>query len=108
RMRIEPGQHARDGGLDQLAVADRLDRVLADALERLAEQVQLIVNPALAALCLRQRRRRRQKRDQSRGHEPFTHKNRSPEGARTLSEPAAIAIPGAGQSMASTHPVPLM
>ena len=67
-MRIEPGQHARDRGLDQLAVANRLDRVLADTLERLAEQVELIVNPAFAALCLRQRGGRRQKHDQSRGH----------------------------------------
>jgi hypothetical protein len=42
-MRIERGQHAVDRGLDQLLVVRRLDVVVADALEHLAEQVELLI-----------------------------------------------------------------
>ena len=42
-MRIERGQHAVDRRLDQLLVVRRLDVVVADALEHLAEQVELFI-----------------------------------------------------------------
>src|SRR6202043_2211104 len=69
RTRVEPGQHPGDRGLDQLVVADRLDRILADTLERLAEQIELLVDAALAGFLLRQGRRRYQKNDQPRSEE---------------------------------------
>ena len=89
RARIETGQHAGDRGAHELAVADRLDRVVADPLERLAEQVQLLVNGAAraarcslppfvcgAAVCdsavPAQRHRRRNERDQSERQNRFT------------------------------------
>ena len=43
RMRIEPGQHAADGGFDQLAVVGLLDIVAAHPLEHVAEQIELAV-----------------------------------------------------------------
>ena len=43
RMRIEAGQHAADGGFDQLAVVGLLDIVAADALEHVAEQIELAI-----------------------------------------------------------------
>jgi hypothetical protein len=73
RMRVEAGQHAGDRGLHELAVGHRLDGVVADALERLAEQVELLVDAALAAFCLRQGRDRRQKDDQGDRDYRFTH-----------------------------------
>jgi hypothetical protein len=42
-VRVEAGQHAVDGALDQLVVLHRLDVGGADALEHLAEQVQLLI-----------------------------------------------------------------
>ena len=53
RMRVEPGQHAVDGSLDQLLVGLLLDRVGAHAFEHFAEQVELAIGIAgvpLAAL----------------------------------------------------------
>ena len=41
RMRIEPGQHAVDRGLDQLLIVRLLDVVGAHALEHVAEQIEL-------------------------------------------------------------------
>ena len=41
RMRIEPGEHAVDRLLDQLGVVRLLDVVGADALEHVAEQIEL-------------------------------------------------------------------
>jgi hypothetical protein len=41
RMRIERGEHAVDGRLDQLGVFDLLDILGADVLEDVAEQVEL-------------------------------------------------------------------
>src|SRR3712207_7750335 len=38
RTRIEIGQHAGDRGAHELAVADRLDRVVANPVEGLAEE----------------------------------------------------------------------
>ena len=43
RMRVERGQHAVDRGLDQLGLVGLLDIVGADALEHVAEQVELLV-----------------------------------------------------------------
>jgi len=51
-VRIEPGQHPGDRRADQLCVADRVDRITANALEGLAEQGQLFVSAGLAALRL--------------------------------------------------------
>ncbi len=42
-MGIEVGNHALDGGVDQLAVLDRAHIVGAHALERVAEQVELAI-----------------------------------------------------------------
>src|SRR5438477_8777988 len=74
RTRVEAGQHAGDRGLDQLLVGDRLDRVLADPLEGLAEKIELLVDAALAGLLLRQRGCWQQQNGQSRGEKPLTHK----------------------------------
>ena len=52
RARIEPGQHAGDRRIDQLCVADRIDRILTDPLERFVEEVELFVNAILAGLLL--------------------------------------------------------
>ena len=43
RMRIETGQHAADGGFDQLAVVGLLDIVAAHPLEHVAEQIELAI-----------------------------------------------------------------
>jgi hypothetical protein len=43
RMRIETGQHAADGGFDELAVVGLLDIVAAHPLENVAEQIELAV-----------------------------------------------------------------
>ena len=43
RMRIEAGQHAADGGFDQLAVVGLLDVVAAHPLEHVAEQIELAI-----------------------------------------------------------------
>ena len=42
-MRVERGQHAVDRRLDQLRVVRLLDIVGADALEHVAEQIELAV-----------------------------------------------------------------
>src|SRR5690606_8262432 len=44
RMRVERGQHAVDGRLDQLCVVRLLDVVLSDALEHITKQVELPVD----------------------------------------------------------------
>ena len=92
RTRIEAGQHAGDRGLDQLLVGDRFDRILPDPLEGLAEQVQLLVDAALAGFLLRQSGHRQQQDGQPGGKKPFTHKSMSPKSGRTLSELRGIAI----------------
>ncbi|MHC2394761.1 hypothetical protein ACVIHB_009617 [Bradyrhizobium liaoningense] len=43
RMRIEAGEHAADGGFDQLGVIGLLDIIGAHALEDLAEQIELAI-----------------------------------------------------------------
>ena len=43
RMRIERGQHAVDGGFDHLGLVGLFDIVGADAVEHVAEQVELLV-----------------------------------------------------------------
>ncbi len=43
RMRIEAGEHAADGGFDQLGVVGLLDIVGAHALEDVAEQIELTI-----------------------------------------------------------------
>jgi hypothetical protein len=48
-MRIERAQHAVDGILDELLLLDRLDIVAADALQHVAEQVELLIELALVA-----------------------------------------------------------
>ena len=50
-MRVEPGQHAVDRVLDQLAVVDRFDIFGADALEHVAEQVEQPIGIRPAASC---------------------------------------------------------
>ena len=42
-MRVEPGQHSADRGLDQLGVVRLLDVVGAYALEHVAEQIKLVI-----------------------------------------------------------------
>ncbi len=49
RVRIERGQHAVDGVLDQRLLVHRLDIVAADAFQHVAEQVELLVELALVA-----------------------------------------------------------
>ncbi|MGY4448808.1 hypothetical protein ACVWZR_003468 [Bradyrhizobium sp. i1.3.1] len=44
RMRIEAGEHAADGGFDQLRVIGLLDIVRAHALEHIAEQIELAIS----------------------------------------------------------------
>jgi hypothetical protein len=59
-MRIEPGQHAVDRGFDQLGIIRLFDVVGADALEHVAEQIELPVgvgNGRLGARANGQRRR---------------------------------------------------
>jgi len=46
-MRVERRQHAVDGVLHQRLLVDRLDIVAADALQHVAEQVELLVELAL-------------------------------------------------------------
>ena len=46
-MRIEIGDHALDGGIDQFAVLDGTHIVGAHALERVAEQIELAVSGAV-------------------------------------------------------------
>jgi hypothetical protein len=48
-VRIERGQHAVDGILDQVLVGDFVDVVGAHALEHVAEQVEILIG--LAAIC---------------------------------------------------------
>jgi hypothetical protein len=55
-MRIERGQHAVDRRLDQVGFVDLLDILRADALEDVAEQVELLVDRGVARLFLRQKR----------------------------------------------------
>ncbi len=45
-MRIERGHHAVDGAFDQAGVVGLLDIVGADALENLAEQIELGIGVA--------------------------------------------------------------
>ena len=82
-MRAETGQHAGDRGLDQLAVGDRFDRIVTDPLEGLAEQVELLVNPALAALLLRHGRSGHEQDGQGERDCRFTHTCGSPRGRLT-------------------------
>ena len=49
RMRVERGQHAVDGVLDQRLLVDRLDIVAPHALEHVAEQIELLIELALVA-----------------------------------------------------------
>ena len=49
-MRVKPGQHAADRGLDQLGVVWLLDVVRAHALEHVAEQIELPVGVGLCRL----------------------------------------------------------
>src|SRR5690606_23873737 len=49
RMRIERGQHAGDGGMDQLALVRDVNVLGADAVEDLAEQRQVRVDLGVAA-----------------------------------------------------------
>ena len=42
-VRVEAGQHAADGALDQLLVVGLLDIVAADAVEHVAEQIELAI-----------------------------------------------------------------
>jgi hypothetical protein len=51
-MRVERGQHAVDRRLDQRAFVDLFDVVGADALEHVAEQVELLVDGGVARLFL--------------------------------------------------------
>jgi hypothetical protein len=55
-MRVERGQHAVDRRLDQRAFVDLFDVVGADALEHVAEQVELLVDGGVARLFLRKER----------------------------------------------------
>src|SRR5947209_13650059 len=48
-MRVERGQHAVDGILHQRLLVDRLDIVATDALQHVAEQIELLVELALVA-----------------------------------------------------------
>ncbi len=43
RMRIEIGNHAFDGGIDELVVVDGTDIVRAHALERVGEEIELAI-----------------------------------------------------------------
>ena len=45
-MRVERGQHAVDGGLDELPVVGLLDIIGADALEDVAEEIELPIGVA--------------------------------------------------------------
>src|SRR3546814_10261487 len=47
RMRVQAGQHAVDGALDQLFVVDLLDIVAADLLEHVHELVERLVAACL-------------------------------------------------------------
>src|SRR3546814_7608676 len=76
-MRIERGEHAVDRRLDQLLVADLLDIFRPDALEDLAEEVELPVGVhpvvgggrlGLVGLGDRNRRRRQESDGQGGGH----------------------------------------
>ena len=49
-MRVEPGEHAVDGVLDQVLVVDRIDVLGAHALEHVAEQRQQPVGVGAAAV----------------------------------------------------------
>ena len=68
RMRVERGQHALDGGADQLLLIGRIDIFGADAVEDFAEQVEVGIDlvrrrAASAGGCrLPQRRRGRRRR----------------------------------------------
>src|SRR5262245_53779930 len=95
-MRIEAGQHSTDRAFDQFHVADRFHGVVADSLECLVEQIELLVNPALTAFGLRHGGARHQQHEQRSEYNRFTHKIASPHGslhesARTLAERSAIA-----------------
>ena len=72
-MRVEARQHPGDRGLDKLTVGDRLDRILTNPLERLAKQVELLVDPALGVLRLRKSRSRREQHQQRERRHPFAH-----------------------------------
>jgi len=48
-MRVEAGQHAGDRGLHQLAVGDRVDRVMADPFKGFVKQIELFEDTAVAA-----------------------------------------------------------
>jgi len=52
RPRIEARQHAGDRRADQLGVGDRINRVLADPLKGLDEEIQLFVNAVLTRFLL--------------------------------------------------------
>jgi hypothetical protein len=60
-MRVERGEHAADGGLDQLFLVDLFDIDAADSFKDVAEQVKIFIGRAGVIFL------RRQGRDQ-RGH----------------------------------------
>ena len=86
-MRVERGQHAVDRGLDQLALVDLLDILRADPLEDVAEQVELLVDAAVALLRKQRpghlrRRHETQKRAARRRHHQLAHLLVSPSARR--------------------------
>jgi len=79
-MRVERGQHAVDRGLDQGLGLDLLDILRADALEDVAEKIELLVDIARPVTLLRQKGRGHLRGDHGAcqdadcgGHQEFSH-----------------------------------
>src|SRR6266436_6778268 len=83
---VEPGQHAGNGRPDQFRIGNRVDCVIANALEGFVEQIELFVDAVLAGLLLskdaaRDERHAQQYRDRQSPHPyllPRAVANRNP------------------------------